>query len=311
MADPARKHRNARRLARKSRHGSALVELVMGMLFLMLITGLVLWVGLASIHMAEVSIETRATNWMARYEDKSVRKSQPFKFDREGEIRLTRDTRVTELGPLFDSFPGQSSTNLVNCGTWDHRQLDLSKIPNWARYRELAILAAPQKFQNLAGSFPIDFGQITSDMSAQIEKQFGDKLSGQLGDEIKKLLNIDYNGKMDEQREKGRRDEESRRRDVEAEIAKNRAKIGELSQQLSDATAQITAAQTTIRQLEEELKTASDKAPIQRRIDEQNQTIATLNGRQQSIRNQIPPIQEKLQKAEQLLVQMKSTPTGE
>jgi hypothetical protein len=134
----------------QERRGIATLEFAMCLPVLLALFVLIVWLGANLIGQSEVTVVARHKAWAERFQV-SQGSGNPLVFKADSPIQRDAETTV-DISPIFAGQAPPKTNHAILAGSWDHRQIDLNRPPNWSLYAKVGGRSASLSVQSLLGN---------------------------------------------------------------------------------------------------------------------------------------------------------------
>jgi hypothetical protein len=193
------------------RKAIATLELVMSLPILLVMTVCLVWLGYSLIGQARVNVQARHLAWQQRFQDSS---DSVFDFT-VGQQATEAASESISVTPLLSSESGPESSQTIERGSWDHRTIELTSVPNWQAHIDLSTAAAKAGIQSMVDDLRAQF--------EPLEDLGSDALQEALAEYTRDLLNPSDRFRLD-----SRNSEQRTELDSELEKSRLEGEINEL-----------------------------------------------------------------------------------
>jgi hypothetical protein len=135
-------HRSAR-----ERRGIATLEFAMSLPILLALLVTIVWLGASLIGQTEVTVQARHKTWKERF-NAGQGEGHPLIFKADTLIKNDAETTV-DISPLFAGMEPPKANHAVFGGSWDYRQIEMNRPPNWNLYTTVGGQSAGLSVQSL------------------------------------------------------------------------------------------------------------------------------------------------------------------
>ena len=174
----------------QERRGIATLEFAMSLPVLLALFVTIVWLGASLVGQTQVTVAARHNAWQERTQV-AQGSGNPLVFQADTPIQRDAETTV-DISPIFAGMAPPKANHAILAGSWDHRQIDLNRPPNWRLYAKVGGSSASLSVQGVLGDLSnlVKYGsQATGILGGLVPQEDGGKNLNSF-DAIKNMLPI-------------------------------------------------------------------------------------------------------------------------
>jgi hypothetical protein len=184
------------------RRGIATLEFAMALPFLLLLMVGITWLGYSVIGQSQVLIKAREKTWQQRFDDKAkapmifptgLKSLDNPLYPGDNDYVTETATQAVHVSPVFDKAPPPKASNTVLAGSWDHRAMPFTSLPDMKLMATAGVVSNPFNAVSALGGM---FDGFT-------EQAIGSLITGMASN----TGSGDPNAALDQAKQKGKSDE--------------------------------------------------------------------------------------------------------